>query len=311
VSPTTDEIIARRKRKRSRRRTTRIVVICLVAALVIAAAAFAIVELSRLGRGHKSDGSVAAASPTPTPAAAGAVTPAAAGTPAITPTAAPSASTSASSTGGAKASPGPSASPGTPVVLGAPAPRPHIVKDYIRFGARRRAEMQSYALRHYGIDRATLHPKVIVLHYTAGSDYASAHNLFNTDTPNMGVLPGTVAHFVVDKDGTIYQQLPLDVMGRHTVGLNYVAIGIEVVQEARSSDAQAIAQIMARGPQRRALVSLVRYLMGRYQIPVKNVLGHGTANGSPYFRDKLGWTNDHTDWQLPEVKLLRARLSGH
>jgi hypothetical protein len=55
----------------------------------------------------------------------------------------------------------------------------------------------------------------------------------------------------------------------------------------------------------------VRYLLGRYHIPMTNVIGHGMANGSPYFRDKPGWTNDHTDWQKPEVKLLRAKLSGH
>ena len=42
-------------------------------------------------------------------------------------------------------------------------------------------------------------------------------------------LPGTCAHFVIDTDGTIYQLVPLDTICRHTVGLNYTAIGIEHV----------------------------------------------------------------------------------
>ena len=37
------------------------------------------------------------------------------------------------------------------------------------------------------------------------------------------------AHFVVDKDGTIYQLVAADNICRHTVGLNDTAIGIEHV----------------------------------------------------------------------------------
>ena len=42
-------------------------------------------------------------------------------------------------------------------------------------------------------------------------------------------LPGTCAHFIVDKDGTIYQLVALTIMCRHTVGLNWTAFGIEQV----------------------------------------------------------------------------------
>ena len=34
---------------------------------------------------------------------------------------------------------------------------------------------------------------------------------------------------MIDKDGTIYQLVPITIMCRHTVGLNYTAIGIEHV----------------------------------------------------------------------------------
>ena len=60
---------------------------------------------------------------------------------------------------------------------------------------------------------------------------SSAWNTFaaNTPEPGFGELPGTCAHFIVGRDGTIYQLVRLNVMCRHTVGLNYVAIGIERV----------------------------------------------------------------------------------
>ena len=51
-------------------------------------------------------------------------------------------------------------------------------------------------------------------------------------------LPGTCAHFVIDTDGTIYQLVSTSIMCRHTVGLNYTAIGIEHVG---TSDAQILA----------------------------------------------------------------------
>jgi N-acetyl-anhydromuramyl-L-alanine amidase AmpD len=153
-----------------------------------------------------------------------------------------------------------------------------------------------------------LEPEVVVLHYTCSSTYPGVHALFDSDTPNLNELPGVVAHFVVDKDGTIYQQLPLDKRGRHTVGLNHVAIGIEVVQEAGSGDADACGEIMSRKKQIRALVDLMRWLMYRYDIPLMNVVGHGTANASPYFKDLQGWSNSHVDWSSAQIKKFRELL---
>ena len=42
---------------------------------------------------------------------------------------------------------------------------------------------------------------------------------------------------MIDTDGTIYQLVPLTTMCRHTVGLNYTAIGIEHVG---TSDAEIL-----------------------------------------------------------------------
>ena len=102
-------------------------------------------------------------------------------------------------------------------------PRPHIVWKPIPFGAKRRAETAAYARRHYGIDTWRLTgPKVIVEHYTASEAFSSTYNYFAGDTPDveLGELPGVCSHFVIDRDGTIYQLVPLTTTCRHTVGLN-------------------------------------------------------------------------------------------
>ena len=93
------------------------------------------------------------------------------------------------------------------------APKPAIVAKPIPFGAQRRAETAAYAKRHYGIATWRLTaPHVIVEHYTATNSFTSVWATFAADTPDpeLGERPGTCAHFVVDRDGTIYQLVPLD-----------------------------------------------------------------------------------------------------
>ena len=133
----------------------------------------------------------------------------------------------------------------------APRPRPQIVARPISFPAKRKTEMQAYAKRHYGLATWQLrNPKVIVEHITVSSTFSSAFSTFNADVPDAELheLPGTCAHFVIDTDGTIYQLVPLGVMCRHTVGLNWTAIGIEHVgTDRRAGDGQrAPAGVVAR-----------------------------------------------------------------
>jgi hypothetical protein len=52
----------------------------------------------------------------------------------------------------------------------------------------------------------------------------------------------------------------------------------------------------------------VRWLQGRFHIAKKNVIGHSMVNDSPFFHDREGWRNDHTDWQAQDVRELRRRL---
>lgn len=189
-------------------------------------------------------------------------------------------------------------------------PKPAIRHDRIRYGVTRRAEMAGYARRHYGVRSYVLHPKLIVLHFTDSGpgSYPGVHALFNSNTPNGGELPGVCAHFVVDQDGTIYQQVPLNLMCRHAIGVNDHAIGIEMIQQQGISSHWADQQILHRRPQIGSVLRLVRWLKARFHIANRNVIGHSMANDSPFFHDLEGWRNDHTDWQREDVIELRRRL---
>jgi hypothetical protein len=197
-----------------------------------------------------------------------------------------------------------------PAPLTPSTPKPAITRDRISYGAKRRAEMAGYAYRHYGVRSFRLHPKLIVLHFTDSGpgSYPGVHALFDANAPNRGELPGVCAHYVVDQDGTIYQQVPLDLMCRHAIGVNDHAIGIEMIQQQGISSHWADQQILHRRPQIRSVLALVRWLQGRFHIARKNVIGHSMANDSPFFHDREGWRNDHTDWQARDVRELRRRL---
>ena len=186
-------------------------------------------------------------------------------------------------------------------------PKPHIVWKPIPFGARRKAEMAQYAERHYGINSYVLKPRVIVEHVTATSSFSSAYNTFASDVPDpeLHSLPGTCAHFIVDRDGTIYQLVPLNIMCRHTVGLNYVAIGIEHVG---LSDAQ----VLGDATQMRSSLALTAWLMSRYGISMANVIGHNESLSSPFHKELYApWRRQtHGDWRRADMNIYRARLTA-
>jgi N-acetyl-anhydromuramyl-L-alanine amidase AmpD len=201
----------------------------------------------------------------------------------------------------------------TPVTSASPtvaAPRPaagdvRIVPALIPYPATRQQEMAAYSLRHYGTASWQLTPTMIVLHYTAGGTWTGARATFAADTVNMGELPGTCSHYLVDKDGTVYQLVPTSMRCRHTVGLNDQAIGVEMVQEGSPS---ADRQILDRAAQVGAALALVRRLQAQFGIPTANVIGHAMANAAPQFHDLRGWRNDHTDWAAADVAEFRSRL---
>jgi N-acetyl-anhydromuramyl-L-alanine amidase AmpD len=186
-----------------------------------------------------------------------------------------------------------------------------LVPNFIDFPQHRKDEMAAYSLRHYGASTWRLNPSMIVLHFTETDTASAARNGFANDSPNLGELPGTCAHFIVAQSGDVWQIVPTSVMCRHTIGLNDKAIGIEIVQRtAGNSSHWADQQILDRPAQIGAVLALVRSLQRTYGISASNIVGHATANQAPQFRDLEGWRNDHTDWQAQDVLEVRRRLAA-
>jgi beta-N-acetylhexosaminidase len=187
--------------------------------------------------------------------------------------------------------------------------KPRIVWDPIPFGSRRKAEMAAYARRHYGsFMKSTwrlIHPHVIVIHFTDSGTFQSVWNTFAADVPDIELheLPGVCSHFVVDRDGTIYQLVSLGIMCRHTVGLNWTAIGIEHVG---FSDAQ----ILGDHAQLTASLRLVHWLRCRFHITISNVIGHNESLSSPYHHEDVRSlrTQTHADWNHADMRTYRRLL---
>lgn len=213
----------------------------------------------------------------------------------------------------------PPAAAGTTVTAPPPAPeptraervaklRPPIVAKPIPIDAKRKREMVEYADRHYGIRSSRLDdPKVIVQHFTVTPDVQSTYDVFAPDQPDVELheLPGLCSQFVIGKDGTIYQLTPVSFMCRHTVGLNYAALGIEHVG---SSDAE----ILSNAAQMRASLRLTRWLRCRSRIGVKNVIGHNESRSSPYHRENVARlrSQTHGDWNRADMQIYRRKLTA-
>src|SRR3954462_2129030 len=183
---------------------------------------------------------------------------------------------------------------------------PAIQQWRIPFPQQRKAEMRAYARRHYGINSYLLtKPKVIVEHVAVASSAAGTRNTFVPDRADRELheLPGTCAHFVVDRDGTVYQLVSVKLMCRHTVGLNYTAIGIE---HAGFNDGDVLGT-------RRELASSLRltaWLKCRYGIRLSNVIGHNESLASPYHHENVARlrTQTHGDMKHSSMQVYRRKL---
>jgi N-acetyl-anhydromuramyl-L-alanine amidase AmpD len=150
---------------------------------------------------------------------------------------------------------------------------PEIIQKPILFDKERERLSLEYLRERYGMkmDSATIDPKMIVIHWTAIPDLKDSYNTFYPAT-----LPGArsdikaagnlnvSAHFLVDRDGTIYQLLPETTFARHVIGLNYLAIGIENVADGK--------EYPLTEEQFQANKELVNYLIKKYDI--EYLIGH-------------------------------------
>ena len=134
----------------------------------------------------------------------------------------------------------------------------------------------------------TMVPKMVVVHWTAGASARSAYHTFYGERQSgqrhrrEWNEVNLAAHFVIDRDGTIIRLMPETRMGRHTIGLNHLSIGIENVGDGHRmplTEAQVEANAL-----------LVRWLSWRY--PLTHLIGHyeyRDFENHPYFEESARW----------------------
>ena len=151
---------------------------------------------------------------------------------------------------------------------------------------------------------------MVVLHWTAIPTLEGSLEAFQPerlpsargDIQQAGAL-NVSAHYLVDRDGTIYQLLPDTVMARHTIGLNHCAIGIENVggtPETPLTEAQLESNTL-----------LVRFLAKKY--PIEYLIGHyeyTAFEGHPLWLEKdSGYRTLKTDPGEAFMDQVRQNLS--
>ncbi len=204
----------------------------------------------------------------------------------------------AAAVGPAGASPSPAAR--------AAATRPATVDRPIPFGPKRKREMAAYSRRHYGEGTWRLiHPRVIVEHMAETGGAGAVFNTFAPDVPDVELheLPNVCAHFVVAASGRIERLVNLRTRCRHTVGLNWTAIGIEHVGYADSD-------VLGDRRQMHASLRLTQWLRCKFHIKLTDVIGHNESLASPYHRELVPSLRNqtHGDWRHSSMRLYRKRL---
>ena len=153
-------------------------------------------------------------------------------------------------------------------------------------------------------------PRVIVLHYTDGGSAQATRGYFDHTRIEAarkelarGGAVNVSAHYLVDRDGTIYHLQPETRYARHCIGLNHIAIGIENVGNAKEfplTEAQVVAD-----------AALVRDLAQRFAIT--HLLGHHEAmrfRDHPYFVElDRGYRNDKDDPGAAFMARVRERVA--
>ena len=188
-----------------------------------------------------------------------------------------------------------------------PSPPPPPVKSWpIPYGAKRKHQMADYSARHYGERTWRLRrPRVIVEHMAQAGSAGAVHNTFAANVPDVELheLPGVCAHFVVSSRGRIFRLVNLRTRCRHTVGLNWTAIGIEHVGYGDGD-------VLGNRRALRASLRLTRWLRCRFRIKVRDVIGHAESLSSPYHRERVPSLRrqTHGDWRHASMRVYRQKL---
>ena len=187
-----------------------------------------------------------------------------------------------------------------------------IVDKPIVFDEARRQLTLDYLRDHYGLSPAepTIAPTMVVVHWTVYPTLKQSFDAFYSPTlpdnrasiRQAGAL-NVSAHYLIDRDGTVYWLMPDTLMARHVIGLNHCAIGIENVGDGQDHPLTE-AQFSAN-------VSLIEQLAKKY--PIDYVIGHHEYPrfvGHPRWKERdATYRTDKDDPGDAFMTRLRGRLS--
>lgn len=151
----------------------------------------------------------------------------------------------------------------------------HCSSDGIRdkpisFSEWRAQQTLEYVKSRYGVKQQTLEmlPVMVVSHYTAMDSLDVSFNYMNREQMEEGRSllkkagsANIAVHFLVGKAGDIYRLMPENHIGRHVIGLNRHAIGIENVGANEESLTMAQVEANALIVRRLAKQFPIRYLI--------------------------------------------------
>lgn len=148
-----------------------------------------------------------------------------------------------------------------------------IIQKPINYSDERVKLSLEYMKEHHNINQKTptIVPQMIVLHYTAGGTVESNFKYFNKThlenaraTLKKQSTLNVSSQFIIDRDGTVYQLMEPNKFARHTIGLNYCAIGVENIggKNQPLTDKQVEAN-----------ANLVEYLKKKYP-EIQYLIGH-------------------------------------
>ena len=168
---------------------------------------------------------------------------------------------------------------------------PKIIQKPISYSEERVRLSLEYLKNHHGLVQKTptIVPKMIVLHYTANGNVESNFKYFNKTYLQGGrnalkkqSTLNVSSQYLIDRDGTIYQLMDPAQFARHTIGLNYCAIGIENIGSKKEplTDQQVAAN-----------AHLIRYLTKKYK--VEYLIGHSEYG---IFRNSKLWKESDPDY---------------
>ena len=168
----------------------------------------------------------------------------------------------------------------TPVSRTAPPGKP-VIKQFIR--------SPNCSSRNVGtkIDK-------IVLHCTEGSLASALAEFQRGDSRKVS------AHYVIDRNGDIYQMVNDADCANHCMGANAGSIGIEHV----GSETDALA-----APQAAASAALIRWLLQEHQIPRTNIFGHDFTPGYSVLEGPVVRTSSSARCTHKPRSLLGSRLT--